>query len=127
MPREKNSPSDLTLRLNVVGILKKSMVKSTFLNEFYLKTMDFHSNKLQRNLFIRSSNSLESDGKYKELTMKGLEDLFFTSGNSLEAISLERESTVPILRGSESQCILPIVRPKRVSGAAMTTDSETQA
>ena len=26
--------------------------------------------------------------------MKGLEDLFFTSGNSLEAISLERESTV---------------------------------
>ena len=85
------------------------------------------SSKGQRNLFFRSSISLEPNGKYKELTMKGLEDLFFTSGNSLEAISLERESTVPILRGSESQCILPIVRPKRVSGAAMTTDSETHA
>ena len=36
-------------------------------------------------------------------------------------------TNVPILRGSESQCILPIVRPKRVSRAAMTTDSETHA
>ena len=35
-------------------------------------------------------------------------------------------TNVPILRGSESQRFLPIVRPKRVSGAAMTTDSETR-
>ena len=28
--------------------------------------------------------------------MKGLENLFFTSGNSLEAISLEREFTVVV-------------------------------
>ena len=55
------------------------------------------SSKGQRNLYFKSSNSLESDGKYKELTMKGLEDLFFTSGNSLEAISLERESTVVVI------------------------------
>ena len=34
---------------------------------------------------------------------------------------------VPILRGSKSQCILPIAWPKQVSGAAMTTDSETHA
>ena len=34
---------------------------------------------------------------------------------------------IPILRGSESWCILPIVRPKQVSGAAMTTHSETHA
>ena len=29
--------------------------------------------------------------------MKGLGNLFFTSGNSLEAISLERESTVVVI------------------------------
>ena len=34
---------------------------------------------------------------------------------------------ISILRGSESQCILPIVRPKQISGAAMTPDSKTQA
>ena len=48
-------------------------------------------------MFLGSSNSLDANQNYKELTMKGLEDLFFTSGNSLEAISLERESTVVVI------------------------------
>ena len=38
----------------------------------------------------------------------------------------ERTSEL-ILRGSESQSILPIVRPKQVSGASMTTDSKSHA
>ena len=56
--------------------------------------MDFHSKELQgtEKFVLRSSNSLEAE----ELIMKGLENLFFTSGNSLEAISLERESSVPV-------------------------------
>ena len=44
-----------------------------------------------------------------------------------EWISEWLTTNLPNLRGSESQCILPIVRPKRISGAAITTDSETYA
>ena len=40
------------------------------------------SSEGQRNLFSRSSNSLETDGKYKELTMKGLEDLCHNLGDN---------------------------------------------
>ena len=46
--------------------------------------VDFHSNGL-----LRHSNSLEA-----ELTMEGNENQFLRGRNSLEVISLEKESTV---------------------------------
>ena len=46
-------------------------------------------------LLVNVKTKFEPDGvELGNFSMKGLDDLFFTSGNSLEAISLERESTV---------------------------------
>ena len=48
--------------------------------------------------------------------MKGLGNLFFTSGNSLEAISLERESTVSVF--SPNMIIAVINQKQSVKKAA---------
>ena len=53
-------------------------------------------------MFFRSSNSLEVDHEYKEITMKGRKNQFFRKGNSLEAISLERESTVVFIESGSA-------------------------